>query len=161
MRFVYGDRIGRDAALRIGCSAVVLNPEGDQVLLTKRQDNGRWCLPSGAMEPGESAEEACVRETLEETGLVVSITRLVGVYSDPNVVQEYVDGNRYQLLGICFQAVIVGGDMSTSDETSDVRFVALKDLDQFDVIERHLTRIAHAVSGQSEAFFREPSRPSQ
>ena len=68
-QFLYGDRIGKTAKLRIGCTAVVFDASGAQVLLTQRTDNGRWCLPGGGMDPGESAVEACVREVWEETGL--------------------------------------------------------------------------------------------
>ncbi|MEP6984348.1 MAG: NUDIX domain-containing protein, partial [Chloroflexota bacterium] len=80
-KVIYGDRIGRTAELRTGCSAFILDPMGERVLLTRRTDNGRWCLPGGAMEAGESLAETCIREVREETGLEVRILRLVGIYS--------------------------------------------------------------------------------
>ncbi|MBT97276.1 MAG: NUDIX hydrolase, partial [Dehalococcoidia bacterium] len=78
VRFVYGKRISKTALLSPAASARIFDEQRKEVFLTRRADNGRWCLPSGAMEPGESAEETCVRETLEETGLQVRVTRLVG-----------------------------------------------------------------------------------
>jgi 8-oxo-dGTP pyrophosphatase MutT (NUDIX family) len=50
---------------------MVFDEERTKVLLTRRTDNGRWCLPGGGIDSGESAAEACEREALEETGLVV------------------------------------------------------------------------------------------
>ena len=89
---IHGDRIGRDATVQFGCSAFVPNESGAKVLLTRRTDNGRWCLPGGRMDPGESAAETCVREVLEETGLQVEVVRLIGLYSSPNVIIAYADG---------------------------------------------------------------------
>lgn len=81
---LYGERFGKQGELRVGCSATIFDEKREKVLLTRRADNGRWCLPGGRMESGESAAEACEREVLEETGLTVRVTRLVGVYSNPD-----------------------------------------------------------------------------
>ena len=55
----------------------------ERVLLQRRDDNGRWGLPGGSVEPGESVRTAVIREVHEETGLDVEPLRLIGVYSDP------------------------------------------------------------------------------
>ncbi len=95
-KLIHGDRIGKRGVLRVGASSIIFDESREKVLLTKRTDNGRWCLPGGGMDPGESVEEACVREAYEETGLHVKVTRLVGVYTTPNLVIEYADGNVIQ-----------------------------------------------------------------
>lgn len=79
-KLVYGERIGRDARLRIGCSAVIFDAARERILLTRRTDNGQWCLPGGAMDAGESLEEACIREVWEETGLRVKVKRNMGIH---------------------------------------------------------------------------------
>ena len=56
-----GERIGKQGKIRLGCSAAIFDERG-RILLTRRADNNQWCLPSGGMEPGESAAEACERE---------------------------------------------------------------------------------------------------
>lgn len=51
-----------------------------KTLLTKRDDFQAWCLPSGGVEEDESLAEAAIRETKEETGIDVELTRLAGVW---------------------------------------------------------------------------------
>ena len=93
-KLIYGQRVGKSATIRPGASAIIFDDTGQKVLLTCRTDNGRWCLPGGGMDPGESASECCVREVLEETGLRVRVTRLIGVYTSPDLIVEYADGNQ-------------------------------------------------------------------
>ena len=102
-RYYGGDRIGGNGRLLLGCSATLFDERGDKVLLTRRADNGRWCLPGGAVEAGESVAEACEREVWEETGLRVQVARLLGVYSNPHRLLEYADGNRYHLVALNFE----------------------------------------------------------
>ncbi|MCB0119780.1 MAG: NUDIX domain-containing protein, partial [Anaerolineales bacterium] len=47
---LYGPRLGKEGKVRVGCSAVIFDETRQKVLLTKRADNGRWCLPGGGME---------------------------------------------------------------------------------------------------------------
>ena len=61
------------------------------------------------MDTGESAAECCAREVLEETGLVVSVGRLIGVYSTPHRITEYSDGNRKQAFDLVLEAVRIAG----------------------------------------------------
>src|SRR4051794_35786412 len=72
-----------------------------QILLTKREDAEMWCLPGGAVEDGESLATAAEREAREETGLVVRVTRLVGLYSRPSWSTHLV----------AFAAELVGGEL--------------------------------------------------
>src|SRR5512147_114964 len=72
-----------------------------KILLTQREDFETWVLPSGGVEEEESLAQAAIRETKEETGLDVELTRLVGVYSR---VGDWVPG--YMVL---FAAKPIGG----------------------------------------------------
>ena len=154
MKIIHGERVARRARLRPGASAIIFDSARQQVLLTRRSDNGRWCLPGGGMDPGESAEETCVRETLEETGLKVLATKLVGVYTSPHIMVEYSDGNRVQPISFSFEAEVIGGELSLSDETTEYGYFSVNELDTVDLLEHHRQRIDDAVQGRAEAFYR-------
>lgn len=73
----------RTPALATDC--VVFDAKG-RVLLVRRKFppfKGRYALPGGFVEIGETVEDACRRELLEETGVKASRLRLIGVYSHP------------------------------------------------------------------------------
>ena len=153
-RFVYGDRIGKTAALGVGCNAVIFDLKRQHVLLARRADNGWWCLPGGFMEAGESAAEACAREVWEETGLRVRIRKLVGVYSDPYHITEYADGNRYQFVSLVFEAEPTDGEISISAESTDCKYFSLDELERMQILEPHREQIVDALAGETAAFIR-------
>src|SRR5687768_18084311 len=118
-RVVFGERIGKSAQLRVGCSAMLWDETGTSLLLTRRADNGQWCIPGGGMDAGESAEECCAREMWEETGLVVSVGQLLGVYSSPHRLIEYSDGSRWQVVIFNFEVRRISGDLTLNDEVTE------------------------------------------
>ncbi len=77
----------------VGAAVAVFDP-GGKLLLLRRTDNGRWGLPGGAMEPGESLEDTARRETREETGLELGRLSLFGVYSGPELHYQYPNGEQ-------------------------------------------------------------------
>ena len=99
--------------------AIVRNGSG-RVLLVRRADDGYWELPGGRIEVGESASAAVIREVAEEAGVVIEVTGLAGVYSDPGHVLVYPDGEGiYQQFAVCFHAVTFALEAQPDqDETS-------------------------------------------
>ncbi|MEP7190901.1 MAG: NUDIX domain-containing protein, partial [Roseiflexaceae bacterium] len=98
----------------IGAAVAII--ENGRILLTQRDDLEVWCLPGGAVEDGESLEEAAAREAFEETGLQVRVTQLVGMYSQP---RWHHGGNHFAL----FAAGVAGGTLRlAAGETIDVGF---------------------------------------
>ena len=104
-------------------SAIVPDIDG-RILLIRRTDNNYWSIPGGGVEPGESVSQATAREVMEETGIDCEVTGLVGIYSDPNHVAAYDDGEVRQEFSICFITRMLGGMVTTSRESSEVRFVS-------------------------------------
>jgi 8-oxo-dGTP pyrophosphatase MutT (NUDIX family) len=142
---VTGDRVGREGKLRLGCSAIIFD-QNQKVLLTRRSDNGQWCLPGGAMEPGENVAEACAREVWEETGLRVDVLRLIGVYSDPHRIIVYPDGNKVHIVALSFEAKITGGELGLSNETTEFGYFSLEEAAKLDMIGNHFERVRDAAA---------------
>ena len=153
-KIVYGDRIGKLGEITLGCSAAIFDATRQKLLLTRRTDNGRWCLPGGRMDAGEDAAEACTREVLEETGLQVSIERLIGVYSSPNLIIEYADGERCHSVALHFEATPIAGRLTISEETTEYGYFSLTEIASMDVMEHHLQRIQDTFTPQIAAFIR-------
>ena len=152
--YSFGERIGKEGTLRVGASALIFDEARKKILMTQREDNNRWCLPGGGMDPGESAAEACIREVLEETGLEVRVTRLVGIYTSPDMVIEYRDGNKVQPVTFSFEAEITGGELGLSNETIGFGWYTVAEIESMDTLEHHLTRIHDSVKNLPEAAFR-------
>lgn len=139
--------------IRPGVAAVVFTGRG--VLLQRRDDNGRWGLPGGGVEPGESVRAALVREVREETGLEVDPVRLIGVYSDPtnHQIVTYPDGNVIHYVSSVFECVIRGGRLACGAESIELGFFppdALPD----DTLPIARIRIHDALANQVGAFVR-------
>ena len=149
----FGDRIGKEGKLRPGASAMIFDGARERILMTQREDNSRWCLPGGGMDPGESAAETCVREVLEETGLEVRITKLVGIYTTPDLLIEFPDGNKIQPVAFSFEAEITGGELGLSDETIAFGWYTVAEIEAMDTMEHHVTRIHDALKNVPEAVY--------
>lgn len=110
-----------------------------KILLTQREDFETWCLPSGGVEDRESLGQAAVRETKEETGLDVELTRLVGIYSRlGNWAPGYI---------VLFAAKPADGAIKCQEgETIAVKWFAFDELPA-PLSRGHQRRIQDAVSG--------------
>ena len=151
-QILFGDRLSKQGKIRLGSSAVIFDESGSKVLLTRRTDNGLWCLPGGAMESGESVAEGCEREVFEETGLGVCVTRLVGVYSDPDQLIIYPDGNKVQIVALSFEAEIVSGELGLSNETTRAGFFSLIEMETMTMLGNHKKRVEDALLNLPQAF---------
>ena len=128
--------------------------DADRVLLTHRADDGTWGLPGGGVEPGESWSQAAVRECREETGWLVRVVGLFGVYSDPGTQAHlYPDGRCVQFLGVVLQAETVKCVGEPSDESVEVGFFQLDDLPE-PLFEPDRPVIADLSSSERRPFIR-------
>jgi mutator protein MutT len=99
------------APLLAPSAAACIRDEDERILLLRRSDGDNlWGFPGGAMELGERAAEAVVREVREETGLKVEPVALVGVYSGPEYAFDYPNGDRVQPVTIFFECRVLGGE---------------------------------------------------
>jgi ADP-ribose pyrophosphatase YjhB (NUDIX family) len=133
-------------------TAIVLDTEG-ALLLVHKTDNNLWALPGGGVDLGESVSDAVVREVKEETGLDVEVTDLVGVYTNPRHVIAYDDGEVRQQFSLCFRTRLLGGQLATSSETSEVEFVDPTRLDDLTIHPSMRLRIAHGLDPAPGAVY--------
>ncbi|MGA5896769.1 NUDIX hydrolase [Streptomyces venetus] len=138
-------------SLVVAASAVVTDDEG-RILLQRRRDNDLWALPGGGMEMDESLPRCAVREVKEETGYDVEITGLVGTYTDPRHVIAYTDGEVRRQFNICFTARIIGGDLTVSNESTEVRFIAPADLNALPMHHTQRLRLHHFLENRPTPY---------
>jgi ADP-ribose pyrophosphatase YjhB (NUDIX family) len=125
--------------------AAVRNANGE-LLMIHRTDNDLWALPGGGHDIGETISQTVEREVLEETGIQVEVTGLVGIYTNPDHVMAYDDGEVRQQFSICFTARPTGGTLTTSSESRQVVWVDPAELDDLDIHPSMRLRIAHALA---------------
>ena len=108
---------------RTGAYAVLIDDEARILLaLWNQADPPVWTLPGGGAEPGETPEEAAVREVREETGYDVELLRLLGRDRFTVAADRRVDGGARPLdsIRLVFEAQIVGGELTHEvDGTTD------------------------------------------
>jgi ADP-ribose pyrophosphatase YjhB (NUDIX family) len=132
-------------------TAIVPNERG-QLLLVHKTDNDLWALPGGAMDLGESMAETVAREVKEETDIDVAVTGVVGIYTNPNHVMAYDDGEVRQQCSICFTTKLLGGQLGTSSETSEVEWVATDRMNSLNIHPSMRLRIDHYLEQRSEPY---------
>ncbi|WP_225735747.1 NUDIX hydrolase [Gulosibacter chungangensis] len=104
-------------------SAVAIDGQG-RLLLVKRgrePQRGRWSLPGGKINPGESFEDAAIREFAEETGLVIEIIRKLGITRMPTL-----DGREYEIHN--FYTRVIRGELAAADDAAGARWFPLNEL---------------------------------
>ena len=120
--------VGRKRIIVPGVRAVIFDTEG-KVLLIHRADTGRWGMPAGAVEIGDSAFEALKREVKEETGLIVHAATPFAIYSESRFSFEYPNGDKVQMFALAFRVDQWDGELiRNTDETIGAEFFAVENL---------------------------------
>lgn len=143
-------KIGNDCIMMPAVSAIVVNARGE-VLLHQSRDDGRWYVIGGAPEPGEPPARAAVRETLEETGVLVRVERLVGVFNDPLI--RYPNGDQVLYTAVTFLCRPIRGEPKVADDESlQVRYFAPDALPD-SLLGSHRHKIERALAQEAGAYF--------
>jgi 8-oxo-dGTP pyrophosphatase MutT (NUDIX family) len=116
--------VGSGELLQLPSVSVAVRDRQGRVLVAQHSDGGKWLFPGGLIEPGETPADAAVREAWEETGLVVRLTRLVGVFGGSDHIVTYRNGDRASYVSSVFEGTIEGGEMALDgEELRAARFV--------------------------------------
>jgi ADP-ribose pyrophosphatase YjhB (NUDIX family) len=118
-----------DTSIKVGVGVFVKDAL-DRILLEKRSDCGLWGLPGGGIESGETIKDAAMREVKEETGLHVTVTRFIGVYSNPEerIITYPDNGDVRHLIDIVVEAEIISGQLTLSDESIELSFFGISEI---------------------------------
>ncbi len=135
-------------------AAGVLAVDGQgRVLLQRRRDTGQWAIPMGKQELGETVTVCAVRETEEETGVKVSITGLLGIFSDPGHLVVYQsNGETRQEYEVIFLGEPVSGRPTVNDEASDVHWYTRNELPGLDIHQSQRRQLGHWLNGTYPHF---------
>lgn len=112
------------------CAGGIVRDGAGRLLVIRRgrePGRGLWSVPGGRCLPGESVEQACVREVAEETGLTVRVLSEAG-----RVERDGPAGVRYDIVD--FECEVVGGELRPGDDATDVRWVTRVELGELAVV---------------------------
>lgn len=127
-------KVGREAIFMPGAGVFFIDPDG-RALLQRRRDNGLWASTGGALELGETFEDAARREAYEELGLVPGALELMKIYSGESQHHVYPNGDEVYVIAAVHLCREWTGTLRVDEsECLDARFFALDELPSADEI---------------------------
>jgi 8-oxo-dGTP pyrophosphatase MutT (NUDIX family) len=136
------------APLLMPCAGCAVLDASGRLLMQHRADGSdAWGLPGGAMELGETIEQAAVRETLEETGVSARPVQLLGVYTGPPHTFANGDVVHSVVTVLVAEPLPAGTASAGSDESKDVGWFALDQLPER-LFEPHHAMLRDLVAGR-------------
>lgn len=118
--------VGHKPLMVTAAMCIIYNEAENKILLEKRTDNGMWCVPGGAIELGETLEEALRREVKEETSLDIFNPRLFDVRA--NVHMVYPNQDEVYYTDVVYLTTKYEGELKPDAESKELRWVPLDEL---------------------------------
>lgn len=120
--------------------AAIIIEDGNILLIRRGREpsKGKWSIPGGRMEWGESLADAVKREVLEETGLEIEPGAIAGVY---DLIIPNGDEIEYHYVIIDYYGKKVGGELAAADDAADARWVPIAELESYDLAEHLKERL--------------------
>jgi 8-oxo-dGTP pyrophosphatase MutT (NUDIX family) len=119
--------LGNELLLMPSVTAIIFDAQ-ERILLARHADTGRWVAPGGSIEPNETPADAVVRETFEETGLLVEPTRILGVFGGSEFEVVYANGDRVTYVMTVLECKVLSGTLAPDKiETLELQYVGVGD----------------------------------
>ena len=118
----------------VGVGAIIL--EGGKILLEKRKSTpgeGKWAVPGGLVELGETVEQTVIREVKEETGLDVASPQLVDVVDYISLDEK--GAVKYHFIILDYFVTVKGGELKAASDADELRWVPIGEVEQYDLTE--------------------------
>ncbi|RKI25833.1 NUDIX hydrolase [Bacillus thuringiensis] len=110
------EQLGHELIFMPSVAAVIKNEQGE--ILFQYPGGEYWSLPAGAIEPGETPEEAVIREVWEETGLKVQVKKQKGVFGREEFRYTYANGDKVEYIVVVFECEVTSGKLKSIDGES-------------------------------------------
>lgn len=110
--------IGHKRIILNGSIVFIINSDGHILMQQRKYPHGKWGLPGGLMELGESTQEMAKREVLEETGLIIGELKLFGVYSGENYLCTAQNGDEFYVVTTVYTTTEYHGEVLINDDES-------------------------------------------
>jgi len=124
LRGLIGNRL-----LLLPSVAAVIHDHAGNLLLQEKASGEGWGLPAGGIEPGETPQEAVMREVMEEAGYTVSSTSILGVFGGNEFRYTYPNGHHVEYVVTLFKYQVHTGQVPWTDsETRSLRYFAMNDM---------------------------------
>lgn len=124
--------VGNEPLILVGSIVIILNKDGHILLQQRTEPAGKWGLPGGLMELGESPEETATREVFEETGLEVKNLSLMNVYSGKDYFIKLPNGDIFQSVTVAYYTHEYAGNLvNNQQEGLDLQFFDVNHLPEY------------------------------
>ncbi|MGE0559866.1 MAG: NUDIX domain-containing protein [Burkholderiales bacterium] len=144
-------------SLHVPTVSVFAYDDAQRLLLIRKKELSGWSEPGGIVEPDESPADAAVRETFEETGVLVRITGVLGIFGGPRCNTTYPNGDRITWVATLFAAQAMAGEPRGDDcETSEARYFTAAELAELPCT-AHLQMFLDAAQRRPDTPWFQPS----
>jgi 8-oxo-dGTP pyrophosphatase MutT (NUDIX family) len=110
--------IGHKCIILNGSAVIIENNSGLILMQQRKYPYGKWSLPGGLMELGESTEETAIREIYEETSIQIKSLKLLGVYSGKNYYCSAANGDEWYVVTTTYITSEYEGEAIVNDTES-------------------------------------------
>jgi 8-oxo-dGTP pyrophosphatase MutT (NUDIX family) len=146
-------KVGYDLLVVPSVTVIALDEQG-RLLLVKHSDTHLWVAPGGSIEPFERPADAAVREMWEETGLLVELVRVLGVYGGPDFRIIYRNGDEVSYVMTVFEGRVAGGRLHPDlVETLEAAFFLRDELSSIQIAPWAQTVLADVFAGECRMGF--------
>lgn len=141
--YYYCDSAPKANSIRPAAAVAIIHDE--KILMLKRADNHKWTMPGGTLDFGESLTECAIREVIEETGLLVEITDVIGTYTDPHIRVAYSDGEVRQEFTIVYAGKCTSESVVLDEESTAFRWVSICDIEALELASSQKKRLMDVI----------------